>query len=169
MHIAKYLDKMPKISDSARVFQGANVIGDVTLSDNVGVWYNCTLRGDMAPITILENTNIQDHTVIHTAVDFPTHIGKNVTVGHRAIIHAATVEDEALIGMGSIILDGAHVGKNALVAAGTVVPPGKKVPERTLVMGNPMKIIKELSDEAIEDILKNKDHYVKLLSDYSQL
>jgi len=169
MHIEKYLDKMPNISSSAKVFQGANVIGDVTIKDNVGIWYNCTLRGDMAPITILENTNIQDHTVIHTDIDNPTHIGKNVTVGHMAIIHAATIEDEALIGMGSIILDGAHIGKNALVAAGTVVPPGKKVPERTLVMGNPMKIVKELSDDAIKDILRNKDHYVKLLNDYSKI
>lgn len=169
MHIEKYLDKMPKISSTAKVFQGANVIGDVTIKDNVGIWYNCTLRGDMAPITILENTNIQDHTVIHTDINNPTYIGKNVTVGHMAIIHAATIEDEALIGMGSIILDGAYIGKNALVAAGTVVPPGKKVPERTLVMGNPMKIVKELSDDAIKDILRNKDHYVKLLNDYSKI
>jgi len=169
MHIENYLDKTPTIEKSAKIFQGANVIGDVTLGKNVGIWYNVTLRGDMAPITIGDNTNIQDHTVVHTDLNMPTTIGKNVTVGHMAIIHAATVHDEALIGMGSIILDGAVIGKNALVAAGTVVPPGKTVPERTLVMGNPMRIVKELSDEAIQDILRNKDYYVKLIADYNKL
>ena len=162
----KYLDKTPTISKHAKVFSGAQVVGDVTIKDYVGVWYNAVLRGDMAPIVIGENTNVQDGAIVHTNIDMPTFIGKNVTIGHGAIIHAATVEDAALIGMGSIILDGALIGKNALVAAGCVVPPGKKVDPKTLVMGNPMKVVKTLSEDDIKAILKNKDYYVKLLNDY---
>ncbi len=166
--IHTYKGKTPKISEKANVFEGAQVIGDVTLNDHVGVWYNAVIRGDMDRVEIGENTNIQDGTIIHTNTNMPTLIGKNVTVGHAAIIHAAIIEDEALIGMGSIILDEAHVGKHALVAAGCVVPPGKKVPERALVVGNPMKIVKTLTDEDIQGILDNKDFYVKLLQDYTE-
>jgi carbonic anhydrase/acetyltransferase-like protein (isoleucine patch superfamily) len=161
-----YLDKIPKVDKTAHIFEGAKVIGDVTIGAHVGVWYNSVLRGDMAPITIGDSTNIQDGTIIHTDTDAPTVIGNHVTVGHQAIIHAATVHDHALIGMGSIILDKAIIGAYALVAAGTVVPPGKKVPEKTLVMGNPMKIVRLLTDEEIQSIEKNKDRYVTLLSDY---
>ena len=162
----KYLDKTPKIDISAKVFTGARVVGDVTLHANVGVWYNAVLRGDMSEIIVGENTNIQDGAIVHTNKDLPTHIGKDVTIGHNAIVHAVTIEDNALIGMGSILLDGAHIGKYALVGAGCLVPPGKKVPERTLVVGNPMRIIKELSDQELEEIRKNKDYYVSLLSKY---
>ncbi len=165
----KYLDKEPKIAPTAKVFTGARVVGDVTLKDYVGVWYNAVLRGDMSEIIVGENTNIQDGVIVHTNTDLPTHIGKNVTIGHNAIVHAVTIEDGALIGMGSILLDGAVIGKNALVGAGCLVPPGKRVPERTLVVGNPMKIIKTLSDEEIASVHKNKDYYVRLLAKYHTL
>lgn len=166
MIIEKYKGISPKISNKAKIFKNAVIAGDVTIHDFVNVWYNVTIRGDMAPVTILENTNIQDNSVIHTNTDLPTHIGKNVTVGHGAIIHAATVKDNALIGMGSIILDGAIVGEYSLVGAGCVVPPYKIVPPKTLVIGNPMKIIRELTNEEIENIRKNADHYLKLMSEY---
>lgn len=166
MIIEKYKDISPKISNKAKIFKNAVIAGDVTIHDFVNVWYNVTIRGDMAPVTILENTNIQDNSVIHTNTDLPTHIGKNVTVGHGAIIHAATVKDNALIGMGSIILDGAVIGEYSLVGAGCVVPPYKIVPPKTLVIGNPMKIIRELTNEEIENIRKNADHYLKLMSEY---
>lgn len=165
--IEKYMNKQPTIDPTAKIFANCSVIGDVSLGKHVGVWYNSVIRGDMAKVIIGDYTNIQDGTIIHTNVGMPTIIGKHVTVGHNAIIHAATVHDEALIGMGSIILDQAEIGKNALVAAGTVVPPGKVVPPKTLVMGNPMKVIRTLSDQEIKDILKNKDHYVRLLTDYA--
>ncbi len=168
MAIIAFNNIKPTISKTAKVFDGAHVIGDVTIDDDVGIWFNVTLRGDMAPITVGKRTNIQEHAVVHTSVGSPTVIGCDVTVGHQAIIHAATIEDGALIGMGSIILDGAVVHKNALVAAGTVVPPGKHVPENTLVMGNPMKIVKTLDDDARESIIHNKNHYVQLLKQYSQ-
>ena len=166
MYIEEYMGIKPKISKSSKIFKNAVIAGDVTISDFVSVWYNATIRGDMAPVVILENTNIQDNCVIHTNTGLPTHIGKNVTVGHAAIIHAATVEDNCLIGMGSIILDGAVIGKNSLVGAGCVVPPNKIVPENTLVIGNPMKIIRELSEAELENIKLNKDYYLKLMSEY---
>ena len=164
--VEKYLDKQPKIAKTAKVFTGARIVGDVTLNDNVGVWYNAVLRGDMSEIVVGENTNIQDGVIVHTNKNLPTYIGKDVTIGHNAIIHAVTIEDGALIGMGSILLDGAVIGKQALVGAGCVVPPGKKVPERTLVVGNPMKVIKTLSDKEIEGMVQNKEYYVNLLSKY---
>ena len=166
MIIEKYKDISPNISKKAKVFKNAVIAGNVTIHDYVNIWYNVTIRGDMAPVTILENTNIQDNSVIHTNLNLPTHIGKNVTVGHGAIIHAATVKDNALIGMGSIVLDGAIIGEYSLVGAGCVVPPFKTVPPRTLVIGNPMKIIRELTDKEIEDIKINKDHYLKLMNEY---
>ena len=166
MYIEEYMGIKPRISKKAKVFQNAIIAGDVTISDFVSVWYNVTIRGDMAPVTILENTNIQDNCVIHTNLGLPTHIGRNVTVGHAAIIHAATVSDNCLIGMGSIILDGAIIGENSLVGAGCVVPPNKKVPKNTLVVGNPMKIIRELSKEEIIAVKSNKDYYLKLMNEY---
>ena len=162
----KYKNIEPKISKNAKVCPTAVVIGDVTLEKNANVWFNATLRGDMAPIIIGERTNIQDNAVVHTDTNYPTKIGKNVTVGHSAIIHAATVEDNALIGMGAIILNGATIGEYAMVGAGCLVPPGKTVPPRTLVVGNPMRILKELSEEQIEKNLKNTDYYVKLSKEY---
>ncbi len=167
MSLEKYLDKSPKIAETAKVFKNAILAGDVTISDNVSVWYNVTIRGDMAPVTILENTNIQDNCVIHTNLNLPTFIGKNVTVGHGAIIHAATIKDNCLIGMGSIILDGAVIEENALVGAGCVVPPNKTVPANTLVVGNPMKIIRKLTENELIEIEKNKDYYLKLMQEYT--
>ena len=166
MYTEDYKEFTPKIANTAKIFKNAVIAGDVTIGEYVSVWYNVTIRGDMAPVTILENTNIQDNCVIHTNLDLPTHIGKNVTVGHAAIIHAATVEDNCLIGMGSIILDGAIVGKNSLVGAGCVVPPNKIVPPNTLVVGNPMRIVRELSRNELIEIKKNKDYYLKLMSEY---
>lgn len=165
--IESYNNMHPTIDKTAKIFANCSIIGNVTLGKHVGVWYNSVIRGDMAKVIIGDYTNIQDGTIIHTNVGMPTIIGNHVTVGHNAIIHAATVHDEALIGMGSIILDQAEVGKNALVAAGTVVPPGKVIPPKTLVMGNPMKVIRTLKDKEIEAILKNKDHYVRLLKEYT--
>ena len=162
----RYLDKKPKISDKAFIMESGVVVGDCTLHDFCNVWFNATIRGDMAPIEIGEGTNIQDNAVVHTDTNLPTKIGKYVTVGHSAIVHAATVGDYALIGMGSIILNGATVGDYAMVAAGTLVPPGKTVPPRTLVIGSPMRIIRELTDEEIEANINNSKTYIKLAQGY---
>ena len=124
------------------------------------------MRGDMAPIFVGENTNIQDNAVVHTNHNLPTHIGKNVTVGHGAIIHACTVHDDCLIGMGSILLDGCVIGKGSLIGAGALIPPGKTIPEYVLVVGNPMRIVRPLTSQEIEAMAKNKEYYIELMNAY---
>ena len=166
MIIEKYKGLEPKIHPSATVFKNAVIAGDVTLMDKVNVWYNATIRADMAPVYIDSETNIQDNAVIHTNIGLPTFIGKNVTVGHGAIIHAATVKDNSLIGMGSIILDGAIISENCLIGAGAVIPPNKIIPKGSLVVGNPMRIVRELTDEEIDNIRINKNHYLDLMNEY---
>lgn len=151
-----------KVDKSVFVADGAKIIGNVTIKKDASVWFNTVIRSDMAEVIIGERTNIQDLTVIHDNSGFPTIIGNDVTVGHNAIIHGATIGDGALIGMGSIVLDGAKVGSGAIVAAGCVVPPNKEVPAKHLVVGNPMRVVKELSEADLEAILKNKDHYIHL-------
>ena len=163
----KYLDKNPTLHESVKVI-GGTIVGECKLEKDCNVWFNSTIRGDMAKIHIKEGSNIQDNVVVHTDTNQPTTIGKHVTVGHSAIIHACTVEDYALIGMGSVILNKAEVGEYAMVAAGCVVPPGKKVPPRTLVMGNPMRIVRELSEEEIQANLDNAKHYVSLSKKYHE-
>ena len=161
----QYKHKIPFIDKSA-INLGAVIVGEVKITKDVNLWFNSTIRGDMAKVTIEEGTNIQDNVVVHTNTGLETFIGKMVTVGHSAIIHAATVNDYALIGMGSVILDRAVIGKYAMVAAGTLVPPGKIVPERTLVMGNPMRIVRELSDKEIEANINNAKLYIELARSY---
>lgn len=156
----------PDIDETVRVFPGAIIVGDVIIRKQVNIWFNAVVRGDMASIVIGENTNIQDQVVIHTNIDAPVRIGKNVTIGHSAIIHAATIHDDALIGMGSIILDKAVVETGAMVAAGTVVPPGKTVPSGMLAMGNPMRIVRELTQAEKDQNAANIAYYLHLAHSY---
>lgn len=151
-----------RIARDATIFPSADVIGDVTIGSLSNVWYHAVIRGDMAPISIGEGTNVQDGAIIHTSVKHPTDIGNHVTIGHGAIIHACTIEDGALIGMGSIVLDGAVVERNAMVAAGALIPPGKVVPSGHLALGSPMKVVRALSDEEIAANLENANHYIRL-------
>lgn len=162
MPIYSFREIYPSIASTAIVFPTAVIAGDVTLSEGVNVWHHATIRGDMAPVFIGNDTNIQDGAIIHTNTDLPTWIGQSVTVGHGAIIHAATIHDHALIGMGSIILDGAVVGEGAMVGAGALIPPHKIVPPRTLVIGNPMRIVRELTDEECVQNRQNVEHYLSL-------
>lgn len=166
MKLIEHNGNVPKVDPSAKIFENAVLSGDITVSKNVNIWFNASLRGDMAPIFIGENTNIQDNAVVHTNTGLPTSIGKNVTVGHGAIIHASTVEDNCLIGMGSIILDGAIIKEGALVGAGAVIPPNKVIPSNTLVVGNPMRIIRELTASELEANKQNKNYYLKLMQEY---
>lgn len=157
-----YKNIKPQVSNKAFVLDTAVVLGNVKIDQFANVWFNATVRGDMAGISIGEGTNIQDNCVVHTDVNLPTKIGKYVTVGHSAIIHAATIGDYALIGMGSVILNGAVIGEKAMVAAGTIVPPGKVVPPNSLALGNPMRIIRELKPEEIEANINNSKEYIAL-------
>lgn len=167
--ISPFKNINPKIDPSSLILPGAVVTGQVTIGKHVGIWYNSVVRGDMEYIKIGDYTNVQDGTIIHTNKGIPTNIGNHVTIGHMSIIHAATIEDHALIGMGSIILDGAIVKSHAMVAAGTLVPPGKVVESRTLVMGNPMKVVRTLTEKDIEDMKKNNEFYVQLINQYKNI
>lgn len=151
----------PKIDDTTFIAESADVIGNITIGRNSSVWYSTVLRGDDQPITVGENTNIQDGSVVHTGWDIPTTIGNNVTIGHKAIIHGCKIGDNTLIGMGSIILDGAEVGEFTMIGAGSLVPPGKKIPSGVLALGSPAKVIRELTQEEKDSILKSAVDYVE--------
>lgn len=136
----KYLSRTPQIDPTAWIAPSADVMGDVRIGPRSCVLYQCVMRGDIEKIIIGEGSNIQDGSVIHLADDLPVIIGDYVTVGHNAMIHACTIEDECLIGMSSTILDGAVIGRRSIVAAGAVVPPGMIVPPGSMVMGVPGKL-----------------------------
>lgn len=150
------------MSDKTRIYDGARVIGDVTLSDKVGIWYNAVVRGDEAPISIGERSNVQDNCVIHVSAGKPVNIGKSVSIGHGAIIHGCTIDDNVIIGMGAIVLNGAHIQKNSLVGAGALVTENKEFPEGSLIIGSPAKAVRKLTEEEIENLTANADEYVKL-------
>ncbi len=155
-----------KISKTAYVDKHAVIYGDVTIGDGSSVWPNASLRGDMASISIGENTSIQDNVVIHTNEKNKTEIGNNVTIGHGAILHCCKVFDNCIIGMGSIVMDGATVEENCIIGAGAVVTPGKTIPAKSLVMGVPGKIVRNLTDEEILMIKNNAAEYVLLAKKY---
>jgi len=142
------------------VAPSADVIGSVIFCENSSVWFNCTLRGDIESIFLGEGSNIQDCSSVHTDSGFPATIGANSTVGHNCVIHGCEIGDGCLIGMGSVILTGAVIGKNSLIGAGSLVTGNMEVPERSLVLGSPARIVRKLGDEEIAKCLKNTAHYV---------
>ena len=142
------------------VADNAVVVGDVTLEEDVSIWFNVVARGDNEPITIGSRTNIQEGCVLHTDPGFPMVIGPDVTVGHMAMLHGCTIGRGALIGIGAIVLNGAKIGEGALVGAGALVGEGKEIPPRSLVVGSPGKVIRELNEENVQRILKGTDVYV---------
>jgi carbonic anhydrase/acetyltransferase-like protein (isoleucine patch superfamily) len=157
-----YQNQVPKVHATAKVFEGAVCVGNVHLESDVGVWHHATLRADMASITIGEGTNVQDHVVIHTDTDQPTVIGRFVTIGHKALVHACTIHDHALIGMGAILLNGCVIEEGAMVAAGALVPPGKVVPKGHLALGSPMKVVRPLTALELEKNKENAQTYIRL-------
>ena len=152
--------KKPQIDEQAVVADGAVVLGDVTIEKNASIWYNAVIRGDVNSISIGEGTNIQDLAVLHVDADAPLSIGKNVTIGHGAILHGCTIQDQALIGMGAIVLNGAKIGKGSMIAAGALVPQNT-VPDGALYMGNPAKFRRMLTEEELTANLKNAANYIK--------
>ena len=157
----------PKIADTAFIADGAHIIGDVQIGEHSSVWFNCVLRGDVFPIRIGDHTNIQDGTIIHVTSDqFPTILGNCVTIGHGVILHGCQVRDGSLIGIGSIILDEAEIAEACLIAAGSLITPGTKIPPRSLVMGAPAKVRRQLSPEEVARNQENWQHYVELKNVY---
>lgn len=164
--IHKFKGMSPNIEKSNFIAGSAEIIGNVVTEENSSIWYNCTLRGDIAPITIGKNSNVQDNSVIHVNKERGTTVGNNVTIGHRVLLHACTIEDGCLIGMGAIILDNSLIGSESIVGAGSLVTMGKKFPPRSLILGSPAKAVRSLSDEEVESIKKNVESYVKISKEY---
>ena len=150
----------PRPDASVFIASTAAVIGDVRLGRNAGIWYGASVRGDMAAITIGEGSNVQDNATIHVDPGVPASIGSYVTIGHNAVVHGATIEDEVLIGMGAIVLNHAVIGKGSLIAAGAVVREGMVIPPGSLVAGVPAKVIKELSPDQRAHIRENAEVYI---------
>lgn len=137
----------PTLHEKSYVAEGSNVVGDVTLGEYSSIWYNCSLRGDVNKIVIGRYSNVQDNSVVHVSDTHPTYIGDFVTIGHGAVVHACTIEDHVLVGMGAVVLDGVDVGRGSIIAAGAIVTSGTKVPPFSLVAGVPGKVIKQLPED----------------------
>jgi carbonic anhydrase/acetyltransferase-like protein (isoleucine patch superfamily) len=167
MAIIPFGDKTPRIDASAWIADNATVAGDVTLGEGVSIWFGAVLRGDVNHIIIGNGSNVQDNAVIHVTTNGnPTIVGQNVTIGHGAILHACTVEDGALIGMGSVVLDEVVVQKNAMVAAGAVVSPRTVVESGWLWAGVPAKPMRQLTEKELAYMAHSGPHYVALARKY---
>lgn len=156
----------PEIHESCFIAETASIIGDVQIQKDSNVWYGVVLRGDGEALVIGEETNIQDNTVIHVDHDKGTYIGDHVTIGHSAVIHSCTINNNVLVGMGSIVLTDAIVNDNVIIGAGSLVPPEKELKSNALYMGSPVKFIRELTDKEIDEIKKSSKNYVKLANKY---
>jgi len=161
MAIYQLGEHTPEIDASAFVADSANLIGKVTLEANASVWFGVTIRGDNERITIGENSNVQEGTVMHTDMGYPLTLGKGVTIGHQAMLHGCTVGDDSLIGIQAVILNGAKIGKGCLVGAGALVSEGKEFPDNSLILGTPAKVVRTLTTEDLLRLQGNAASYVE--------
>ena len=160
MAIYQLGEHAPEIDPSAFVADSSNVVGKVTLGANVSVWFGVTLRGDNERITIGANSNVQEGTVMHTDPGYPLDIGRNVTIGHQAMLHGCTVGDGSLIGIQAVVLNGARIGKGCLVGAGALVTEGKEFPDHSLILGSPAKVVRTLTQEDLLRLEGTAANYV---------
>lgn len=159
----------PLIADDAFVAPSASVIGEVTLGYGSSAFYGAVLRGDTAAISVGNGTNLQDNVVLHADPGFPTTVGNGVSVGHGAVVHGCSIDDDCLIGMGATIMNGARIGEGSLIAGGAVVLEGTVIPPRSLVAGVPAKVRREISDQELDGIRSNAAHYRELAQAHRQL
>ncbi len=157
----RFLRQPPTLGQGVYIARGAVVIGDVTLGDHSSVWYNAVLRGDLNRIVVGHHSNIQDNAVLHLADEFPCVVGHHVTVGHSARVHACTVGDEVLVGMGATILDGALIGEQSIVGAGALIKPGMQVPPGSLVLGMPARVVRALTVEERQGLRGLAEKYAR--------
>lgn len=150
---------VPDIDESAWVAPDANLIGQIILHADSSVWFGATLRGDNEAITLGQGSNIQEASVLHTDMGYPLTIGRNCTIGHRAMLHGCTIGDGSLIGMGATVLNGAVIGKNCLIGACALITEGKEIPDGSLVMGSPGKVVRQLDEAAIEGLKRSAAGY----------
>lgn len=159
--IYRLADLVPKLNKSNFTAPNATLIGDVTLGENTSIWFNVVIRADVASISIGENTNIQDGSILHVDAQFPMTVGRNVTVGHKVMLHGCTIGDNTLVGMNAVVLNGANIGKNCLIGANSLVTENMQVPDGHLVLGSPAKVIKVLDESTQEMFTKSAMHYVE--------
>lgn len=164
--IREYQGTNPTIDSSCFIAETAAIIGRVTLEENVNIWYGVVLRGDDNYIKVGKNTNIQDNSVLHISNKFPCIVGENVTIGHGAVVHACTIGNNVLVGMGAVVLNGAVVEENVIIGAGALVPQGKTIPKNSLVLGSPAKVVRQLTEDEIENLQERADDYVTLSKKY---
>ncbi len=161
MAIYQISEFSPQIDDSAYIADSASVIGKVHIGRHASVWFNVTLRGDNELITIGERSNLQESVVVHTDMGYPLTLGRNVTIGHQAMLHGCTIDDGTLIGIQAVVLNGAVIGKNCLVGAGALVTEGKHFPDNSLIIGSPAKVARSLTDAEIAALSKIAEGYVQ--------
>ena len=166
--IYDFEEHTPKIDPGSWVAPNAVIIGKVELKKNANIWFNTTLRGDLEPIIIGENSNVQDGSVIHTDPGCPTILGKGVTVGHMVMLHGCTIGDNSLIGIGAVILNNAKIGKNCIIGAKALITENKEIPDNSLVVGSPGKVIREVTNEEKKAIIENTKHYQDNWKKYSK-
>lgn len=167
--IRSFKGRTPAVADGSYVDESAQVIGDVEIGAESSVWMNVVIRGDVNRIRIGSRTNIQDLTMIHVMRDtHPTIIGDDVTVGHSAVVHGTTIENRVLIGMAAVLLNGVHIESDCVIAAGTLLTEGTRIPARSLVMGRPGKVKRQLTDEEVAEIRWYADNYVAYRLDYQK-
>jgi len=165
--IRKARGKTPEIHENVFIAENAAIIGDVEIQQGASIWYQVTIRGDVMPIRIGRETNIQDNTVIHgTYQEHGCTIGDRVTIGHSVVLHGCEIKAGSLIGMGSIVMDGAVIGEHCLVAAGSLVTEGKKFPANSLIVGRPAVVRRSLTEEEIQNLEKSADQYLMYTSWY---
>jgi carbonic anhydrase/acetyltransferase-like protein (isoleucine patch superfamily) len=167
--IYPFKNKFPKISESAFIADYVTVSGDVVIGDESSVWFNTSIRGDVAPTIIGKKVNIQDNSVLHQSPNCPLIIEDEVTIGHQVLLHSCIIRKKALIGMGSIILDQAEIGEGAFIGAGSLVPQGKKIPPGTLAFGRPAKVIRELTPEDMEEMNRISKEYAEKAAYYKSI
>lgn len=159
--ISHYQNIVPTIHETAFVAKNATIIGDVTIEAQSSIWFNTVVRGDVDATRIGKRVSIQDLSMVHQSPGNPAIIEDDVTAGHQVTIHGATIRQNALIGMGSLVLDGAEIGEYAFLGAGSLVPPGKKIPPRTLALGRPAKVVRELTTEDYIEMKRVRESYVQ--------
>lgn len=168
MPLLSFDNQFPQVAQDAFIAPGAMLIGPVTVGPGASVWFNAVLRADNAPIVVGRGSNVQDCCVLHAEEGQMALVGDDVTVGHGAVVHAATVEDRVLVGMKAVILDGAVVGHDSIVGAGAVVTPGSRIPPRSLVVGVPAKVVRVLTEEEVASIREQSRHYAQRAQRYRQ-
>jgi len=166
MTIRMFKGRKPIIDPSAFIDETALIIGDVVIHREASVWPFAVIRGDIEPIEVGAETNIQDHTVVHTDPGYPTRIGEKVTIGHRCVVHGCTIEDEVIIGMGAVLLTGSKVGRHSIIGAGAVVREGQEIPEGSIAVGVPAKVVRAVTEKDVERILNNARSYLELAKRY---